>query len=187
MVEYDAPSPTITQRSTALKKAMAEIQKLRAKRQVADALNTRNGPSTTEIHELTLNSDVLVWREGNTGQAGSWEGPYKLLAINDESCVLALPHGNTTFRSTSIKPFYEPHEPVEAEPERTVQDNVEEDTIVVDTSPVAPPKRGRGRPRKYPDVSVFLQDDVQYEDSRQAEITGLLDKGVFEVIPKRHK
>jgi hypothetical protein len=60
MVEYDAPSLTVTQRSAALKKAMLEIQKLRAKRQVTDALNTRNGPSTTDIHDLTLNSDVLV-------------------------------------------------------------------------------------------------------------------------------
>jgi hypothetical protein len=65
--EYDAPAPTISQRSIALKKATAEIQKLRAKRQVEDALNARNSPSTNDIHELALNSDVLVWREGNTG------------------------------------------------------------------------------------------------------------------------
>jgi hypothetical protein len=31
MVEYNTPSPTITQHSTALKKAMIEIQKLQAK------------------------------------------------------------------------------------------------------------------------------------------------------------
>jgi hypothetical protein len=65
--EYDAPAPTVSQRSMALKKATAEIQKLRVKRQVEDALNARNGPSTNDIHELALNSDVLVWREGNTG------------------------------------------------------------------------------------------------------------------------
>jgi hypothetical protein len=32
MVELDAPSPSVTQRSNAIKKAMAEIQKLRAER-----------------------------------------------------------------------------------------------------------------------------------------------------------
>jgi hypothetical protein len=58
--EYDAPAPTISQRSIALKKAIAEIQKLRAKRQVEDALNVCNSPSTNDIHELTLNSNVLV-------------------------------------------------------------------------------------------------------------------------------
>ena len=64
--EYDALVPTISQRSMALKKATAEIQKLRAKRQVEDALNTRNSPSINDIHELTLNSDVLVQYKGNT-------------------------------------------------------------------------------------------------------------------------
>jgi hypothetical protein len=187
MVEYDAPSPTVAQRSAALKKATMEIQKLRAKRLVADALGTRNGPSTTEIHDLTINSDVLVWREGNTGQPGSWEGPYKLVAINGEDCVLSLPRGNTTFRSTSVKPLYVPDEStIETDPldppDRNNQDPEGEDSIAVDTSPTV--KRGRGRPRKYADVTLFLQDDVDYEASRQAEITGLLEKGVFTVTSR---
>ena len=43
MVKIDAPSPLVIQRATAIKKAMVEIQKLRAKRQIANALNMRNG------------------------------------------------------------------------------------------------------------------------------------------------
>ena len=35
MTELDAPSPTVTQRANVVKKAMAEIRKLRAERQVA--------------------------------------------------------------------------------------------------------------------------------------------------------
>ena len=92
------------------------------------------------------------------------------MAINGESCVLALPRGNTTFRSTSVKPFNVPDVETEVdplEPERNSQETEsEEDIIVVDTSPTVPPTRGRGRPRKNADVTVFLQDDVQYEDSR---------------------
>jgi hypothetical protein len=42
-------------------------------------------------------------------------------------------------------------------------------------------KRDRGRPRKYADITLFLQDDIDYETSRQAKITGLLEKGVFAV------
>lgn len=34
------------------------IQKMRAKRLVPDALNTRNGPNTTNIHDLTLSTDA---------------------------------------------------------------------------------------------------------------------------------
>jgi hypothetical protein len=61
------------------------------------------------------------------------------------------------------------------------------------TTPTAqqePVKRGRGRPRKYPiltalaDVTVYLQSDVQpqFAASRQKEINGLLEKGVFEIV-----
>jgi hypothetical protein len=124
----------------------------------------------TDIHELILNSDILVWHEGNTGQPGNWEGPYKLMAINGESCILALPRGNTTFRSTSVKPFNMPDVEVEVdplEPERNSQETEgEEDIIVIDTSPIVPPKRGRGRPRKNANVTILLQDDIQYKDSR---------------------
>jgi hypothetical protein len=60
MTELDAPSPTVTQRANAVKKAMAEIRKLRAERQVADALNMRNGPRTNAVHDLPPNSPILV-------------------------------------------------------------------------------------------------------------------------------
>ena len=49
---------------------MEEVKKIRAKHQVADALNIRNGPNTTTIYDLPLNSLVLVWREGYIGQPG---------------------------------------------------------------------------------------------------------------------
>jgi hypothetical protein len=197
MTEFDAPSPTTTQRATAIKKAMAEIQKMRAKRQVADALNTRNGPNTDGIHNLELNSQVLVWREGNTGQSGGWEGPYRLVSMDGENCVLALPRGNTTFRSTVVKPYLEASASPAAEitttaagtsADNTTADEEGGDTIVV--QPTQPVKRGRGRPCKYPldpaDITVFLQDD-QFQSSRHKEVVGLLEKGVFEVaddIPK---
>jgi hypothetical protein len=70
IVESDALSPTVAQRAVALRKAMDEVKKLRANRQVMDALNMRNGPRVNAIHDLPLNSLVLVWREGNTGQNG---------------------------------------------------------------------------------------------------------------------
>jgi len=71
IAEHDPPSPSVAQRALIIKKAMAEMQKLRAKRQVNDALSTRNGPSIYDVNNLIINSDVLVWREGNTGQPGS--------------------------------------------------------------------------------------------------------------------
>jgi hypothetical protein len=42
---------------------MAEIVKLRAKQTINKALHHRNGPNTTLIYSLLLNSKVLMWRE----------------------------------------------------------------------------------------------------------------------------
>ena len=84
---------------------MEEVKKLRAERQVADALNMRNGPKTTVIYDLPLNSPVLVWREGPTGQPGYWSGLYNLLSTENETCTIQLPYGPTNFRSTVVKPY----------------------------------------------------------------------------------
>jgi hypothetical protein len=60
ITELNAPSPTVTQRANAVRKAIAEIRKLRAERQVADALNMRNRPRTDAVYNLPPNSLVLV-------------------------------------------------------------------------------------------------------------------------------
>ena len=60
MVESDAPLPLVTQRANAIKKAIAEVQKLQAEQQIADALNMRNRPRTDAVYNLLPNSPVLV-------------------------------------------------------------------------------------------------------------------------------
>jgi hypothetical protein len=65
MIEMNVSSSTITQRFIAMRKAMNEIRKLNAIRQLNDALNIRNDSSSILIHNLSLNSDVLVYREKN--------------------------------------------------------------------------------------------------------------------------
>ncbi len=68
MIEMNALSSTITQRFVAMRKAMNEVRKLIAARQMNDALNTRNDSFSILIHALSLNSDVLVYRENNSNQ-----------------------------------------------------------------------------------------------------------------------
>jgi hypothetical protein len=51
---------SITQRATIIEKVMIEIKKFRAERQIVDALNIRNDSIIISIHDLSLNSDVLV-------------------------------------------------------------------------------------------------------------------------------
>jgi hypothetical protein len=63
MIEMNFSSFTITQRAIAMKKTMKEVQKFIATRQMNDVLNTRND-SIFLIHNLSLNSSVLIFREG---------------------------------------------------------------------------------------------------------------------------
>lgn len=105
MHDLDPPSPSIIQRSEAIHKAMEEVRRIRAERKTADALNTRNGPIVDPMHELPLNADVLIWREGNAGRTGKWTGPYTLLGVEGQTCILNLPSGPTNFRSTAVKPY----------------------------------------------------------------------------------
>jgi hypothetical protein len=237
LVESDAPSPTVSHRATVLKKAMEEVRKLRAKRQVNDALNQRNGPSTSAIKDLPLNSDVLVWRETPGNKTGRWTGPFTLLGTDKEDCIVALPSGPTTFRSTVVKPYFTDEKDQEGQMGNPQQDQLEpKSPTVVDQSaefhpsggenqsnppttepirrrrgrprklptdytpqttvqPPIHPKRGRGRPCKVPppsadanvtDIEIYIRatTDTQFVHSRQKEVNGLIDKGVFQLVHK---
>src|SRR6266702_8601453 len=99
MSKLDPPAPSIMEQVAIIWKAMAEVVKLWAKQTVNNALHHRNGPNTTLIHNLPLNSEVLVWHK-----SGSWNGLYYLLAVENEICYIQFLSGPISFRSTSIKP-----------------------------------------------------------------------------------
>ena len=81
--KLDPPAPSVMDRAAAIQKAMAEIVKLRAKQTVNNALYYRNGPNTTLVYNLLLNSKVLIWRKSS-----NWTGPYCLLAVEDKTCYV---------------------------------------------------------------------------------------------------
>jgi hypothetical protein len=56
----DPPAPSIMERAAIIRKVMAEIVKLRAKQAVNNALYYYNGPNTTLVYDLPLNSKVLI-------------------------------------------------------------------------------------------------------------------------------
>jgi hypothetical protein len=75
--------------------------------------------------------------------------------------MLALLRGNTTFQLTSIKLFHKGDIKINDKSKRDpklynpkLHDEGEGDTDMI--PPTIPPKRGRGRPRKYPNITVFL-------------------------------
>ncbi len=71
MIEMNASSSIIIQRTIAIKKTMNEVHKFNAFRQMNDVLNTRNESSASLIHDLSLNSQVLMFREDNIDQSES--------------------------------------------------------------------------------------------------------------------
>ncbi len=95
---------SIIQRIMTIEKAMIEIRKWRAERQIIDALNIRNDSIVISIHDLCLNSDVLMWRD-NLNQRDKWIESFKLLDIEDETCKIVLSSKSIDFRSTVIKSF----------------------------------------------------------------------------------
>ena len=56
----DPPAPSIIERVATIRKAMAEIVKLRAKQTINNALYYRNGPNITLVYNLLLNFKVLI-------------------------------------------------------------------------------------------------------------------------------
>jgi hypothetical protein len=190
MTNLDPPALSIIDRAAVIWKAMSEIAKLWAKQAVSSALNHCNRPDITLVHDLPLNSEVLVWRE-----SGNWAGPYRLLSIEGETCRLQLSSGLTSFCTMSVKPYLRS--------ETTGNDEADEvATLETPTKPTEPTnpviRRGRGRLRKHPvtedhltpgnisvtipaDISIIIQE-ISFADSRQKEINGLLEKGVFAAV-----
>ena len=56
----------------------------------------------TLVHDLPLNSKVLIWRESS-----NWTRPYHLLAVENETYYIQLFNKLTSFRSISIKPYFQ--------------------------------------------------------------------------------
>jgi hypothetical protein len=56
----NSSTSSINQRAMTIEKVMTEVRKFRVERQVADALNIRNDLIVISIHDLSLNSNVLI-------------------------------------------------------------------------------------------------------------------------------
>ncbi|KID81354.1 Ribonuclease H-like protein [Metarhizium guizhouense ARSEF 977] len=170
MTDDSPPSFNVVQRAEAIRKATSEARRALAKRQVRNALSTRNGPDTTPLHTLPLQSKVRVWREKN-----GWQGPFDLIAMEGETCTVANEAGIISkFRSTIVQPYLEDKDTIladnqppqqqtasEGNADATNESNadVNQDGAAVDSIVVAVPaametprqelpRRGPGRPRK---------------------------------------
>ena len=71
MHHLDLSAPNIMQRAVAISKAMSEMKKMMTKKQIRDALNSKNGFIVNHLHDLSINSEVLVWRKNNAEKSGN--------------------------------------------------------------------------------------------------------------------
>ncbi len=197
----------ITQRALTIEKVMIEIRKFRAERQVADALNIRNGLIVISIHDLSLNSNVLIWRKDNVNQRDKWTESFKFLDIDDKICKIELSSESINFRSTVIKLYLiesinddvQSINDVESE---NVQSSDSSDDENQDFASEIPARFIRARRllfryQNFADITVFLQDDEEisfifeeissnltptFAESRRKEINDLLKRQCFEII-----
>lgn len=61
----------------------------------------------SSIYNLLFNLQILVQKEKNknSGCKNYQNRPHRFVSIDSEFCILILLNNNTTFRSTSIKPY----------------------------------------------------------------------------------
>jgi hypothetical protein len=97
------PLPSLTIRANAMRKAMAEVRKLKARRQITNAFFQRNGPSVAEVKQLLLQNEIRIWRE-----SGGWTDPHRLLAHADDgnACIIEINGKPIIFRITIVKPYH---------------------------------------------------------------------------------
>ncbi len=195
---------SINQRAMTIEKVMTEVRKFRAERQVANALNTRNDLIVISIHDLSLNSNVLIWRENNN-QRDKWTESFKFLNIDDKICKIELSLESIDFRSTVIKSFLiESFVEVESIVDvQSINDVESENVQSIDSSDVENQnfasetqtrliraRRLSLRYQNFADIIVVFQDDedissistLTFADSRLKEINELLKRQVFEII-----
>lgn len=237
MVDADPPYPSIAQRAKTVKRAMAEVAKLFANRDIQEALRHRNAPRTNEVLDVPIGGEVLVYREkGDQGVRGGWTGPFKLLSISGHQCHVQLPQGPKDFRITSVKAYRRPlpnegaeemgvdktlvlQKSDELDKEETTDKVIEissdeESAPDSDNTPRRPKRANRGKLPTHlkdslvyvisEDTAVYLTDKERasleqssrlraeghirtrrgpFIESRESEITGLIDKGVFKLVP----
>jgi hypothetical protein len=106
------------------------VRQLYAEYQVSNALTIRNGPNTKPTLDLPIDSDICIWHK-----KGGWKGPYKLLATNGKTCIVAMPYGPANFCSIVVKPYYTEEAPDDDKP----HDDQPHDDQPNDTEPTTEP------------------------------------------------
>ena len=179
----DKPTPSTYQRAIALRKATTAMSRHFASRQVRYAMNARNGPVVTDIHNTPIGAHVLVYRP----YKDKLEGPQSLLDVSSEDVTVLLPSGPTKFRSTVVKPFLTAPNAQDRNP--TPRDTPSMDTSA--NSTLFHVIHGHNDQIETSDAALMFThhalqqspDNTRFAQSRTVVFNGLVERGVFTLVP----
>ena len=84
MQEFDFSFLIITQRVDAIKKTMKEMRIAKTQKQINDALNIWNESITNHFHDLSLNSEILIWKKKLSSRLSKWTELFNLLNMRQD-------------------------------------------------------------------------------------------------------
>ena len=85
---------------------MKKIRIVKTKKQINDALNIRNESITDHFHDLSLNSEILVWKKNQSNHSNKWIKSFNFLNMKNEICKIDMLYDFIEFRNTIIKSYY---------------------------------------------------------------------------------
>ena len=106
MQKFNFSFSIIIQKIEIIRKIMNEIRMIKAERQISNALNIRNKSIIDYLHDLSLNSEILVWKKNQSNRSNKWIEFFNFLNIKNEICKIDMFYDFIDFRSTMIKSYY---------------------------------------------------------------------------------
>ena len=90
-----------------MRKIIIEIKKMNAKRQMKNVLNVQNNSFTIVVHDLFLNSTILIFRKNETNRANAWNFFYTFFNVQNESTIIDLSNDLISFKIISIRSYHD--------------------------------------------------------------------------------
>lgn len=150
-------------RARAIDSAREEVLKEINKKKVAFGLRNAGSPKGMEQEEnltkLPAGSPVMVYRNAQK----KWEGPFPFVSIDGNTAVIQLPRGRKIFRSTAVKSIL----PL------TIEKGFAKQGSTSDNS------NNNGV-----DTACYSNLNINFQQSRDKELQGLLEIGAFETVDK---
>lgn len=167
----NCPAPQQIERARAIDDAIREVEREQTKRKVTFGLRYRGpyGKERSDLDNLHFGAPVRVYRP----KTDIWEGPFKFIWKDNETVCVQLPNGRKLFRSHVVK--------------HDRSHNTEDTMIDKPTSEEITPEALCclfQEPKLNANHILVTDHNNQFRDSRQQELRGLQEAGVFRIVSR---